>query len=105
MELQLQHLVFQHLMELGRRLPGREDDEDAVPEPIDTAELLRLSKLVAQVVDVAARRLRESKPARQKATQPAPPARRTDEQLRQDIKDMLAGGSKAYRAISATCGR
>jgi hypothetical protein len=91
MELQLQHLVFQHLMELDRRLPGREDDEDEVREPMDTAELLRLSKLVAQVVETAAKQIRTKKPDAPAITEPTAVVKRTDERLRKDIEDILAG--------------
>lgn len=59
-EAYFQHLVFEHLIRLGRSTPSPFDDDadDAANDDsrLNATELLRLSKLVASAVDMAAKR-------------------------------------------------
>jgi hypothetical protein len=101
--LQFQHMVFQRVLEAGGA--GhllREDQEhsaangDASPEPerIDSTELLRLSKLVCQCIDMSHRQLEadRARSARQPAAPLTPEEKAArDAALRQRIEEILAG--------------
>jgi len=77
-KMQLQHLVFQHLMEL---------DEHA---QIGSEELLRLSKLVGECVKMEAQRPDARKTQSRPSAEPAP-APQTDEELKAKFEMILFG--------------
>jgi hypothetical protein len=102
--LQFQHMVFQRVLEAGGAGPGffRDGQEDSAasggasrePERPDTSELLRLSKLVCQCIDMSNRQLKADRAGQ--AGQPAAPVTpeekaARDAALRQRIEEILSG--------------
>lgn len=93
--LQLQHLVFQRLLDAGDPEVARDDDDDDEPDRppqpprLTPADLLTLSKLVAQCLELT-RHLRAHE-ASVAPHEPSVPAPRTDADLREEIEAILAG--------------
>jgi hypothetical protein len=93
--LQLQYVVFQYLKKFHDPTPGDIDDGRDVPDEIrliSPEELLTLSKVVAQCVELDWKQQQITKAPQQQnsAGNPSdPPRKRTDEELRQRIDDIM----------------
>ena len=87
-DVQLQHLVFRHLLNCDQRIADEEDGFDHENGRIETSELLRLSRLVKSMIDLAAARARRQTAGKPPDPKPIP---RDDATLRKDINDILAG--------------